>query len=194
MESVYSGKSCKRLLARESESASSVLSHVDNIFPLCDVRRKALYLCGGSCLFVTKPCLIFCDPMDCSMPRFPDLHCLLEFLQTHVHWDGDAIQPSHPLLPPSLPALNLSQHQSLSKVSALRIRWLKYWSFSFSVSPSNEYSGLNSFRIDWFDIPLWSSSPKPIILLYPLGKHQATPNSWTFVLLKTIKLIKDQKI
>ena len=113
MESVYSGKSCKWLLARESESASSVLSHVDSIFPLRDVRRKALYLCGGSCLFVTKPCLTFCDPMDCSMPRFPDLHCLLEFLQIHVHWDGDAIQPSHPLLPPSLPALSLFQCQGL---------------------------------------------------------------------------------
>ena len=81
--------------------------------------------------------------MDCSTPGFPDLHYLPEFEQTHVHWVGDAIQPSHLLLSPSPPALNLSQHQGL---------WPKYWSFSFNSSPSNEYSGLISFRIDWFDL------------------------------------------
>ena len=72
-------------------------------------------------------------------------------IQTHAHWVGDAIQPSHILSSPSPPALNLSQHQVFSNESALRTRWPKYWSFSFSISPSNEYSGLISFRIDWFD-------------------------------------------
>ena len=62
---------------------------------------------------VAKSCLTCCDPMDCSMPCFPDLHHLPEFAQIHVHWVGDAIQPSHPLSLPSLLAFNLTQHQSL---------------------------------------------------------------------------------
>ena len=71
--------------------------------------------------------------------------------QTHVLWVGDAIQPSHSLSSPS-PAFNLSQHQGLSSESVLCIRWPKYWSFSFNISPSNEYSGLISFRMDWLDL------------------------------------------
>ena len=71
---------------------------------------------------------------------------------THVHWVSDAIQSSHLLSSSSPPALNLSQHQGLSSESTLRIRWPKYWSFSFSFSPSNEYSGLISCRIDWLDL------------------------------------------
>ena len=65
---------------------------------------------------------------------------------------SDAIQPFHPLLSPSLPTFILSQHQGLSNESILHIRWPKYWSFSFSISPSNEYSGLIFFRIDWLDL------------------------------------------
>ena len=90
--------------------------------------------------------------MECSISAFPVLHYFLEFAQTYVHRVGDAIQPSHRLLPPSSPALNLSQHQAFSSESALLIRWPNYWSFSFSISLSNEYSGLISFRIDWFDL------------------------------------------
>ena len=89
--------------------------------------------------------------MDCSMPGFPVHHQLPELAQTHVHRVGDAIQPSHPLpllLPPSI-FLSISVY---SNESVLCIRWPKYWSFSFSISPSNEYSGLISFRIDWFDL------------------------------------------
>ena len=71
--------------------------------------------------------------------------------QTHVHWVGDAIQPSHPLSSPSPPAFNLSQHQVLSSDLALCIRWPNYCSFSFSISPSSEYSGLISFRMEWLD-------------------------------------------
>ena len=93
-----------------------------------------------------------CDPMDCSTPSLPALHCLLEFAQTHVHWVSDAIQPSHPLLPPFPLVLNLSSIRVFSNESALRIRWPKYWKFSFSISPSNEYSGLISFRIDSIDL------------------------------------------
>ena len=92
-----------------------------------------------------------CDPMGCSTPGFPVLHHLPDFALSHVHWVGDAIQPSHPLLRPS-PALTLSQHQRLFQWFTVYIRWPKYWSFSFSISPPSEYSGLISFRINWFDL------------------------------------------
>ena len=90
--------------------------------------------------------------MDCSMPGFPVHHQLPELAQTHVHRVSDAIQPSHPLSPSSPPAFNLSQIRVVSNESVLRIRWTKFWSFSYSISPSNEYSGLISFKIDWFDV------------------------------------------
>ena len=95
---------------------------------------------------VAQLCLTLCDPMDCSTPGFPVNYQVLELARTHVHWDGDAIQPSH--LNPSPPAFNVSQHQILYQ-SVFRTRWPKYWTFNFNISPSNEYSGLISFRIDW---------------------------------------------
>ena len=79
-------------------------------------------------------------------------HQLPELSQTHVHWVSDAIQLSHPLSSPSPPAFNSSQHQGLSNDSVLCISWPKYWSFSFSISPSSEHSGLVSFRMDWLDL------------------------------------------
>ena len=85
------------------------------------------------------------------MSVFQVLHYVLEFAQIHAYWVSDAIQPSHPLPPSSAPALNLSQHQIFIRELALCIKWPKDWSFSFSINPSNEYSGLISFRIDWFD-------------------------------------------
>ena len=90
--------------------------------------------------------------MEYSTPGFPVLHYLLEFAETHIHWISDATQSSHPLLSPSLPAFNIYQHHIFSRDSVLHIRWPEYWSFSFSISPSNKYSGLISFRIDWFDL------------------------------------------
>ena len=84
--------------------------------------------------------------MDCSLPGFPVHHQLLEFAQTHVHLVWNAIQPSHCLLSPS-PSI-----RGFSNESVLCVRWPKYWSFSFSISPSNEYSALISFRMDWFDL------------------------------------------
>ena len=104
------------------------------------------------CCSVTQLCPTLCDPTDCSKPSFHVLHHLPELTQTHVHRVGDAIQPSPPLLSPSLPAFDLSQHQGLSQwVSSLH-QGPEYWNFSFSISPSNEYSALISFRIDWFDL------------------------------------------
>ena len=101
---------------------------------------------------VTKSCLTLCNPMNPSTPGLPVYHQLLGLTQTHVHWVGDAIQPSHPLLSPSPLAFNLSQHQVFSNESALRIRWPEYWSFSFNISPSNEHPGLISFRMDCLDL------------------------------------------
>ena len=101
---------------------------------------------------VTQSFLTLCYTMYCSMPGFPVHHQLLELAQAHVHRDSDAIQPSHPLSSPSLPALNLSQHQGLFKWVSSSIRWPKHGSFSFNISPSSEYSGLISFRMDWFDV------------------------------------------
>ena len=90
------------------------------------------------------------QPMDCSTPGLPVHHQLPEPAQTHIHLVSDAIQPSHPLSSPSSPAFNLSQHRVFCNESVLHIRWPKYW--SFSISPSSEYSGLISFRMDWFGL------------------------------------------
>ena len=104
---------------------------------------------------VTQSCPTLCDPMNCSTPGLPVHHQLPESTQTHVHWVGDAIQPSHPLSSPSPPALNLSQHQGLFHWVSSSHQVPKYWSFSFSISLSNDYSGLTSFRMDCLDL-LWS--------------------------------------
>ena len=91
---------------------------------------------------VPQSCLTLCNPMDCSTPGFPVHHHLLKLAQSHVHQVTDAIQPSHfccPLflLPSVFPSIRVFSNESV-----LHIRWPKYWSFSFSISPSNEYSGL----------------------------------------------------
>ena len=96
--------------------------------------------------------MTLCNPTNCSIPDFPILHYFPEFAQTPVHLVSDVIQPSHPLSSLFPLALDLSQHQGLFKESVLRIRWPKYWSFSFSISPSKEYSGLIIFRNDWFEL------------------------------------------
>ena len=99
--------------------------------------------------------------MDRSTPGFPVYHQLLEPAQTHVHWVGDAIQPSHPLslllLPSIFPSIRV-----FSNKSSLRIRWPKGWSFSFSISPSNECSGLISYRMDWLDLLAVQGTPKSL--------------------------------
>ena len=101
---------------------------------------------------VAPSCLTLCNPMDCSTPDFPVHHRFLELAQTYVHWVGDAIQHlilchSLLLLPSTFPSIRV-----FSKESALHIRWPKFWSLSFNISPSNEYSGLISFRMDWLDL------------------------------------------
>ena len=101
---------------------------------------------------VAQLCPILCNSIDCSMPGLPIHHQLLEFTQTHAHWVDDAIQPSHPLLSPSPPTLNLSHHQGLLK-----------WVRCFSIRPSKEYSGLISFRMDWLDLLAVQGTPKSLL-------------------------------
>ena len=138
--------------------------------------------------------------MDCSTPGFLNLHYLLEFAQTHIHWVSDAIQPSHLLLTPSPPVLNFPKDLGLSNKLDFPIWWPNYW--SFSISPSNEYSELTYFRTDWFDLlvvqgtlksllqnhnlkapVLWCSAFFTIQLSHPYmttGKTMALA-TWTFV-------------
>ena len=121
---------------------------------------KRFWNSGDSCCSVTPSYPTLCDLMDYSMPGFPVLHHLPELAQTHVHQVSDAIQPSRPL---SSPAFVFPNIRAFSNELALHIRWPKYW--TFSISPSNEYSGLISFRIDWFDLlavqGTQESSPTP---------------------------------
>ena len=140
---------------------------------------------------VAQSCPTLGDPMNRSMPGLPVQHQLPEFTQTHVHRVGDAIQPSHPLSSPSPPVPNPSQHQRrvseftgkmpafpelflllppippsirvFSNESTLRIRWPKYWSFSLSISPSNEHPGLVSFRMDWLDLLVAQGTLKSLL-------------------------------
>ena len=118
---------------------------------------------------VPKLCPILFNPMDCSTPGFSVLHDLPEFVQTHVHPVGDAIQPSHSLsspflLPSIFPSIRIFSHELV-----LYIRWPKYW--SFSISPSNEYSGLSSFRIDWFNLLAVQGTLKSL-----LQHHNSNPS------------------
>jgi len=108
-------------------------------------------LLTGCCCSVTKLCLNLWNPMDCSMSGFPVLHYIPEFVQTHIHWVSDAIQSSCPLSSPSPPAFNLSQLQGLFQWVGSSHQLAKKYC-SFSVSPSNDYCGLISLWIDWFDV------------------------------------------
>ena len=124
---------------------------------------------------VAQSCLTLWDTMDCSTPGFPVHHQLLELAQTHVHWVSDSFQLSNPLSSPCPPAFNFSHHQVFSNESVLRIRWPKYWSFSFSISPSNEYSGLISFRVNWLYLLVVQGTLKSLLQFFfntTVQKHQ----------------------
>ena len=122
---------------------------------------------------MAQSCPALCDPMDCSTPVYPLLHHLPEFSETRVCWVGDAIQPSLLccpllLLPSVFPSIRVFSNESV-----LCIRWPEYWSYSFSIRPSNEHPGLISFRMDWLDLLavqgtlkslLQHHSSKPLIL------------------------------
>ena len=116
--------------------------------------QKTKIMASSSIQFssVSQSCPTLCDPMNHSMPGLPVHHQLPAFTQIHVHRVGDAIQLSHRLSSPSPPAPSPSQHQVFFNQSALCMRWPKYWSFSFNISPSNEHPGLISFGMDWLDL------------------------------------------
>ena len=114
------------------------------------------------------------------MPGFPVHHQLLELAQTHVLRVGDAIQSSHSLPSPSPPAFNLSSIRVFSNESALRIRWPKDWSFSFSISPSNEYLGLIAFRMDWLGLLAVQGTLKSL-LQHHNSKASILPHSAFFI-------------
>ena len=105
-------------------------------------------------------------PHELQHTRPPCPYQLPESTKTHVRWISDAIEPSHPLPWPSPSAFNPSQHQVFSNESVLRIRWPKYWSFSFSISSSNEYAGLIPFRMDWFDLFVVQGTLKSLLQHY----------------------------
>ena len=115
---------------------------------------------------VAQSCPTLCNPIDCSMPCFPVLYQLPELAQIHVHSVSDGSDhPSHPPSSPSPPHSIVPSNRVFSNKSVLGTSWPKYWSFSFSISPSNEYSGLISLKIDWLDLLAvqWAqeSSPTP---------------------------------
>ena len=107
---------------------------------------------SGQFISVIQSCPALCNPMDCSTPGFHIHYQLTELTQTHDHCISDAIQLSHPLLLPSPSACNISQHQDLFQWFHSSHQEPKYWSFSFSITASNDYSRLISFRIDWLDL------------------------------------------
>ena len=120
---------------------------------------------------VAQSCLTLCDPMDCGTPEFPVHHQLLEHAQTQVHQVEDAIQPSCPLPSPSPPAFNLSQHQGLFQWVSSSHQVAKYCSFSFSISPSSEYSG--QFPLGWTAwIPLQSKGLSSVFSNTTVQRHQ----------------------
>ena len=130
-------------------------------------------------ILFTQLCPTLCDPIDCGKPGFPVLHHLPELAQTRVHWTSDAIflslppsilllvTPFHPLSSPILLLLLLPsifpRIRVLSNESALCIRWPKYWSFSFSISPPSEYSRLISFRMNRFDLLAVQATHKSLL-------------------------------
>jgi len=111
---------------------------------------------------VTQSCPTLCDSMGCSTPGFPVHHQLRELAQTHVHQVSDAIQPSHLLSSPSLPSI-FPSIRVFSNESVLHIRWPKYWSINFSISPSSEYPGLIPFRINWLDLLVIQETLKSLL-------------------------------
>ena len=130
-------------------------------------------------LFSPSSSPTLCSPTDCSMPDWCVLHYLPEFAQALVYWVGNAIQPSHLLSSPLPPAFNLSQHQGLSNELALHIRWPKYRSFSYSINPSNEYSGLLSLGLT-VSISLQSNGFLEVFSNTTFQKHQSLALSFLY--------------
>ena len=142
-----------------------------------------LFILSVQFSLVAQSCPTLCNPMDCSMPGLPVHHQLPEFTQTHGHRVDDAIQPSHPLLllTPIRPSIRVFSNESV-----LHIRWPKYWRFSFSISPSNEYSGLIFFRMDWLDLLAVQGTLKSL-----LQHHSSNSSVLSFLYSPTLTSIHD---
>ena len=134
-----------------------------------------------------QSCLALCNPMACSMPGFPVHYQLPEFTQPQVHHFGDSIQPAHPLPALSPPAFNLSQHQGLFQWVSSSHQVAKVLEFSFSISPSNEYSGLISFRMDWLDLLAVQGTLKCLL------HHHSSKASILWCFVSTIQINRDEK-
>ena len=129
---------------------SMLLSQFVPLSPSLTVSTSLFSMSESLFSSVTQSCPTLCDPTDCSMPGLPVHHQLTEFTQTQVHWVSDAIQTSHPLLSPSPPAFNLSQHQGLFKWIRSSNQVAKYWSFSFSIRASVLPMNIqNWFPLEW---------------------------------------------
>ena len=134
--------------------------------------QKQMALSTFSSVQLLSRVQLFATPWNRSTPGHPVHHQLPESTQTHVHRVGDAIQPSHPLSSPSPPAPNPSQHQDLSNESTLSMRWPKYWSFSFSISSSSEYTQ-DWLPLEWTGwISLQSKGPSRVFSNTTVQKHQ----------------------
>ena len=120
------------------------MKHISLTFLSCPT---LLYNMSCCCCSVVQSCPTLCDPTDCSTPGLPILHRLPEFAQFHVHCISDAVQLSHPPMPSSPSALNLSQHQGFSNKSSVHIRCSKSWSFSFSIILPGNIQGLSPLRL-----------------------------------------------
>ena len=136
--SLFLNASCARCLGRKGFPGLNFGRDAINMHPFSSVSS------------VAQSCLTLCDPMDCSTPDLPIHHQVLELAQTHVHQVGDAIQPSVAPLSSCLQSFPASGSFPMSQFFASG--GPKYWSFNFRISPSNEYSGLVSLKIDWFDL------------------------------------------
>jgi len=140
---------------------------------------------------VAQSCLTLCDTMDCSMPGLPVHHKLLEFTQTHVHWVSDAIHHLILCCPLLLLPSIFPSVRGFSNKSALRIRWPNYWSFSFSISPSNEHPGLISFRMDWLRVPWTPCSPRDSQKSSPTPQFKSINSALSFLYSPTLTSILD---
>ena len=142
------------------------------------LKERGMDYCVGCCCSVTESYPTLCNPMDCSTPGLPAPHYLPEFAQIHLDWVGDAILCRHLFLLPSIfPSIRV-----FSSELALCIRWPKYWNSSFSISPCDEYSGLISFKIDWFDLLAVKGTLKSL-LQCQVQKHQffgALSSLWSY--------------
>ena len=157
-------------------------NHRDKTFSLGNLRQiqmtSDLKFC--ECSLVAQSCPTLWNPMDCSTPGLPVYHQLLEFTQTHVHWVGDAIQPSHPLSSPSPPAFNLSQHQGLFKWVSSSHQVAKVLEFELQNQSFQWISGLISFRMDWLDLLAGQRTLKSL-LQHHSSKASILPSSAFFI-------------